>query len=145
MAAAATFAVPSCTQPSNYCVAAPNSTGTGAVMSSSGSTSVAVNDLTLLCYGCRPGANGLFFWGTGETQTPLGNGFRCVGANIVRLGFVTANPFGDVSFPIDLNVSPGSPLATAGDVRNAQLWYRDVAGGGAGFNLSDARRLTFCP
>ena len=43
----------------------------------------------------------------------------------------------------------GTPAAAAGiqagDVRFFQFWYRNTAAGGAGFNLSDGIRVTFCP
>ena len=32
-----------------------------------------------------------------------------------------------------------------GDRKYYQFWYRDPAGGGAGFNLSDGLSATFCP
>jgi leucyl aminopeptidase len=145
VASVATLAVPSCTQPSNYCIGAVNSTGFGATIGSMGSTSVVTNDLTLLAFGCPPGVNGLFIWGVGETQIPLGNGFLCAATNFRRLGLATTNVFGDALFAVDQLGYPGGPLVAPGDVRNAQFWYRDVPGGGALFNLSNALRLTFCP
>jgi len=33
----------------------------------------------------------------------------------------------------------------AGEAWRFQFWYRNPAGGGAGFNLSDALLVTFCP
>lgn len=33
----------------------------------------------------------------------------------------------------------------SGDVRFFQYWYRNPTAGGAGFNLSDGIRVTFCP
>jgi len=32
-----------------------------------------------------------------------------------------------------------------GDTKFFQFWYRNPAGGGAGFNLSDSLAVPFCP
>ncbi len=145
VACGATLAVPVCAAPLNYCVAAPNSAGPGATMSASGTTSLVTNNLALMALGCPPNVNGIFFWGVGQTQLPLGNGWRCVGSSFVRFGVTTTNAFGDALYAVDLGALPGGATLVPGDVRNAQYWYRDVPGGGALFNLSDALQLTFCP
>lgn len=145
VACGATLAVPTCALPLNYCVGAPNSAGPGATMSASGTTSMATNDLALMAIGCPSNVNGIFFWGVGQTQVSLGNGWRCVGSSFVRFGVTTTNGFGDALQAVDLNALPGGATIVPGDVRNAQYWYRDVPGGGALFNLSDALQLTFCP
>lgn len=134
-----------CPTPTNYCVGAANSTGNGATAGSAGSTSIAANDLQFLAVGCPPLKNGMFFWGTGEAQVPLGNGFRCIGANFVRFPIVQTNDFGDAMYSVDLNALPSGAVIAIGDERNVQFWYRDPPAGGALFNLTDARRLTFCP
>lgn len=145
VASAATLAVPTCTPPANYCVGGVNSLGMVAQMGALGSTSLAANDLTLTAQGCRPNVSGLFFWGIGETQVPLANGYRCIDSSFLRLGVATTNASGFGSLALDLLDSPNGPVVNVGDVRNAQFWYRDVAGGGAGCNLTDGLRLTFCP
>ncbi|MBK7877076.1 MAG: M28 family peptidase [Planctomycetes bacterium] len=145
VASAATIAVPTCTPPTNYCVGGVNSLGLAAQMGALGSTSLAANDLTLTAQGCRPIVSGLFFWGIGETQVPLANGYRCIDSSFLRLGVATTNASGFGSLSLDLLDSPNGPLVNVGDVRSVQFWYRDVAGGGAGCNLTDGLRLTFCP
>ena len=73
-----------------------------------------------------PGQFALFFTGPEEIQVPFGDGFRCVGAGSVglfRLG----------------------PPQLPGERRSFQLWYRDPAAGGSGFNLSNGVTVTFCP
>lgn len=145
VASAATLAVPTCTPPANYCVGGINSLGVAAQMGALGSTSVAANDLTLNAQGCRPNVSGIFFWGVGETQVPLANGYRCIDSSFLRLGVAATNASGVGSLALDYFAYPNGPVVSAGDVRNAQFWYRDVAGGGAGCNLSDGLRLTFCP
>ena len=145
VACGATLAVPSCAAPLNYCVGAPNSAGPGATMGYVGSTRIHLDDLQLSALGCPGNVNGIFFWGTGQTQVPLGNGWRCVGSSFVRFGVTTTNAFGDALLTVDLGALPGGATVAPGDVRNAQFWYRDVPGGGALYNLSDALQLTFCP
>jgi endonuclease/exonuclease/phosphatase family metal-dependent hydrolase len=141
-----------CTPPSNYCVSAPNSAGLGAFMSYQGSTSFAANDLVLGVNSAVPSTFGLFFYGALQDQAPLGNGFRCVslsGSGIIRL-----NPpgltslVGDYFRPVDYSLFPmnsGVGQILPGSIWNFQFWYRDQAGGGAGFNTSDGLEVLFCP
>jgi hypothetical protein len=134
---------------SSYCVAAPNSVGPGALTGSTGSTCVALNDLRVTCSGLPPSTNGLWFYGANAAQIPFGNGFRCVSGTVFRLGppqMVSAS--GTTARFIDLTAPPASSGAgaiTAGSTWRFQFWYRNVAGGGAGFNLSDGLAAVFCP
>ncbi len=130
----------SCNDPVNYCIAAPNSVGPGAIMDWYGSVDVAQNDFHLLVSGAPSGQFGLFFYGPGQQQVPLGDGFLCVGGSLKRLGVVTTDIFGQATDQLDL---PASGLQN-GDQRSFQFWYRDVAGGPAGNNLSDGLDVTFC-
>lgn len=139
---------PVCPPPTNYCVSSPNSTGFGATIGASGTTSLASNDLVLTVDTCPAGKPGLFFFGPDQVSTPLGNGIRCVGGSTTRLGVQITDPLGTVQHALDLNStafqSNGSAIV-AGSSRNFQFWYRDPAGNGAGFNLSDGLAVTFCP
>ena len=129
----------------NYCLTSPNSVGSGSVMSSNGSASVAANDLVLLASGGPANQPGLFYYGNTQTQLPFGNGFRCVGGTTVRLPVANADGGGNAARALDLQNLPGASVISAGDTVNFQYWYRDPAGGGAFFNLSDALTATFCP
>ncbi|MFT4540921.1 MAG: hypothetical protein ACI841_004559 [Planctomycetota bacterium] len=129
----------------NYCQAAPNSVGSGATMSTTGSASVAANDLVLSASGMPATQPGLFYFGDMQVQLAFGNGFRCVGGTTVRLGVNGSDVSGNASKALDLTSLPGGALIQAGDTVNMQYWYRDPAGGGASFNLSDAVTATFCP
>jgi hypothetical protein len=129
----------------NSCIAAPNSVGPGAVMTWGGSTSVTSNDLTLSASGCPINTSGLFYFGSTATQVPFGNGFRCITGPTVRFGVVTANIFGDAVQALDLNALPSGAVVNPGDTLLFQFWYRNPAGGGAGFNLSDLLNVRFCP
>ena len=129
----------------NYCVTTPNSAGSGAVMASSGSSSVSANDLVLQTFGCPPNKTGIYFFSSGQTQVVLGNGFRCVSSPFVRFPAIQTTEFGDAELALDLDDLPGSQVIQAGDQRYFQLWFRDAPGGGAGTDTSDGLRVRFCP
>ena len=86
------------------------------------------------------GGNGVLF----------GDGIRCIGGTVIRLGIVTAagnassypspNPPAVNAIPISVK---GFNLA--GDVRNYQLWYRDSPSfcTAAVFNLTNAAQVTW--
>ena len=130
-----------CSAPQVYCQAAFNSTGFPASMSSAGNGSLSANNLSLVTVTCPPGVHGIYFYGDGQTLTPLGNGWLCIASNIVRLPVVTVDPFGDATYHPDLPTLQGAGL---GVTKNFQFWYRDPAGGGALFNVSDALSVTLC-
>ncbi len=131
-----------------YCLAAANSVGAGANMSSSGTASVAANDLVLEASGGIPQGTGLFFYGSTRVQLPFGEGLRCVGGSTFRLlPPVQADAAGHFARPLDLNAQPadaGAGRIEAGSNWNFQLWYRDAAAGGSGFNASDGLAVPFC-
>lgn len=131
----------------NYCVSTPNSFSLGgAEISSSGSASVISNDLTLLVDSAPNNQFGLFFFGTSQIQTPIGNGFLCVGGDLFRFSTVQTTSMGTASFLLDnRNLPFGAPSFAPGQTANFQFWFRDAAGGGAGFNFSNALAVTFEP
>jgi len=131
----------SCTPAFQTCFTSPNSVGPGAIIGYYGSRSVNTNDFNLLTSGLPPNGFGLYYYGQNEILTPFGNGYRCVGSPVTRLGVMQANTFGDAVH--DLNLT-GTQI-DAGETWIFQYWYRNPAGGGAGFNLSDAIGVPFCP
>ncbi len=136
-----------CNPPTTYCTTAPNSVGAGAQMLFSGSNSVASNNLVLIALSCPPGQPGLFFYGQNAVAVPFGNGTRCVGgSSLIRLPPETIGVGGAAASAVDVN-SPGYPAGViqAGQTWRFQFWYRDPAGGGAGFNLSNGLSVQFCP
>ncbi|MFT5050179.1 MAG: choice-of-anchor B domain-containing protein [Chlamydiales bacterium] len=138
-----------CAAPSNVCSFAANSAGPGAIMGSSGSTSVTTADLALTVTGAIPNGSGLFYYGPNTIQTAFGDGFRCVGGNTKRLfPSVSLDGAGAATYNLDF-VSPpvgaGPNMVTSGSSWTFQFWYRDVAAGASGFNLSDGLRVSFCP
>ncbi len=144
--------VPACPSPTIYCVAAPNSNGPGAAIGWSGSASLSAADLVLTVSGASASQPGLFDYGAAQIQTPFGDGFRCVGAGgvgVFRLSpALQSDATGATSRALDYGAPPlasGPGAATPGATWNFQFSCRDPAAGGAGFNLSDALSVTFCP
>jgi hypothetical protein len=129
----------------NLCPLSPNSAGPGASIQGLGSNGLAANSLQLLAVNCPPQVNGIFFFGTAQTQTPLGNGVRCAGGSIFRFPITQTNLFGDATQTVNLQSLPGGALIQPGDTRYFQFWFRDIPGGGAGTNLSNTLRVQFCP
>jgi hypothetical protein len=129
-----------CPTPTAYCQTSPNSIGAGALIAHSGSTSIFANDLVLLANGV-PNQPGIFFYGPDQASTAFGNGTLCVGGTLIRFDptFASGNT---LSAPMDY--APPS-TARSGSAVHFQAWYRDPAGGGSFFNLSDALTVTFCP
>jgi hypothetical protein len=134
-----------CPAPTNYCVGAANSVGAGSSMASTGSTSMAAGSFALTADACPPNKPGLFFTGMNQISVPLGNGNLCLGGNVKRFPVVISDGAGVFSQSVDFNALPGGLVLNAGQNANFQCWYRDVQGGGAGFNLSDGLNVVLCP
>jgi len=135
-----------------YCTTTPNSAGPGALISASGSTSTAANDLVLQVSGAVPGTFGIFFYGPEVALLPLGNGLRCVGVGTTGLFRLqppqVADGLGQAARALDLTAFPangGPGEVLPGSRWNFQYWYRDATMPPAGFNVSDALQAVFCP
>jgi hypothetical protein len=98
-----------------------------------------------------PNSTAIFFQGTTQLQSGagvvFGDGLRCVGGAIVRLG-TKLNSAGASQYPAggDVPVSVrGANLA--GSVRSYQVWYRDSASfcQPATTNFSNALQVTWLP
>jgi hypothetical protein len=128
------------------------STGSGAVITGTGSPSVAADDLQLFASGVIPGEPGLIFSGIGSVEVAFGDGLRCVGAGqVYRYPIQFATAAGTMSqgpglaawslthFPVVGHIVPGSSF-------RFQAWFRDPQGPCASsFNLSNAVSVTFGP
>lgn len=124
----------------SYCVGATNSSGNGASMCSSGSVSIASDDLVLECSGLPQSVMGIFYYGPNQIQVPFGDGFRCVGGSVKRLSPQHSGGTGTFTRAFS---NPGT--LSPGQTMNFQTWYRDPEGGPAGFNLSNGHTLVFQP
>ena len=132
--------------PHTYCAAGANSVGPdGALICGTGSLDLVANNFTVSVAGAPASQFGLFFFGPNPVQVPFGEGFRCVGVAVWRLN--PAQPTttaGTATRPVDFTSSPGNKIAP-GTNTHFQFWYRDPAGGVAGFNLSNGLKVYFYP
>ena len=124
----------------NYCTSTPNSTGAAAVIGGVGSNLVADDSFQVFSGPIPSGGLGIFFVGDDDQEVPFGNGFLCVSPPVTRLGVAQADPLGFAS----KNVSPVNLGYAPLDVAHFQYWYRNPAGGGAQFNLSDGLLVRWC-
>jgi len=128
-----------------YCSALPNSAGSGAHIGWSGSTSLALDNLTLTAEGCPPSVTALFFYGASATAgTPFGSGLLCSAGSTYRLAALQTSAAGQAAFKVDL-LNPFNPagLITPGSTWHFQLWYSDPAAGPT-VNTTDALKASFC-
>jgi hypothetical protein len=126
-----------------FCASNPNSTGSPADISASGSASSVAGDLTLEASPV-PNQAGIFFHGANQIQVPFGNGFNCVASNVKRgaLIFATGN---FANYTYDNSDAKHTLAAPVGAPRKFQYWHRDPMGGGAAFNTSNAISIDILP
>lgn len=140
--------------PAVFCSTASNSVGSGSLISSQGSISIAANEFTLHSAGSPANKFGMFFYGPFEAQYPFGDGYVCVapggGIGLQRLKPpIVTDSNGDASQWLNFTANPadaGPGEILAGSTWCFQLWYRDPNGpGGTGFNFSDGLKASFLP
>ncbi len=116
----------------------------GGNLASSGTSSIAADTLTLLGTGMAS-SSVLYFQGTTQIATVFGDGLRCAGGTVIRLGTKT-NVAGASQYPElgDLSVSVRGSCV-AGDIRNYQAWYRNAAAfcTASTFNLTNGLNVTW--
>ena len=102
----------------------------------------------LTATGVPPTATCLFFQGTTEIGVAFGDGARCVGGTVIRLGIKTASA-GVASYPTgaDAPISVKGLLPATGGRREYQVWYRDSAPfcSPSSFNLTNGYMATWLP
>jgi hypothetical protein len=125
-----------------------NSTGSGASLAGFGSDSASADDLVLDGLGMLPSQPALLFVGNntlnGGNGVTFGDGLRCAGGSVVRLGVQFPDAGGGASWGPGLGATGGWG---SGDGRTFQGWYRDPSGSPctSGFNLTSAVRVVFGP
>ena len=122
-----------------------NSTGVGGTMTAYGSVSVSADDLTFTATGLIPSQPVLLFVGNNAVNSGAGNSFgdglRCAGGGVRRLGVRFCDSAGSANWGGGLNATGGW---SAGDIQRFQGWYRDAGGPcGSTFNLTQGLELTF--
>ncbi len=126
-----------------------HSLGQGGRVASSGSARIAGDTFVLL--GTQmTNSTCLYFQGTatinGGLGSAFGDGLRCAGGTIVRLG-TKANAAGASQYPEggDLSVSVRGAVTVPGSERVYQIWYRNAAAfcTASTFNLTNALRVTW--
>ena len=128
-----------------------NSTGVGAALDPGGSTSLVEDDLTLTGSGMPPNAAVLMFLGPNASNTPFGDGRRCVGSPLYRLGAAQASAAGVLTRGPGIGVqacaAPGLGCFALGSTWRFQFWYRNAANycTSSTFNLTNAVDVTFTP
>ncbi len=134
------------------CDGAPNSTGTGAVLFSIGTASIASNDLGLGSHSLPLNSFGFYITSRsyGFVANPAGSaGNLCIaGTPIGRYvgpgQIQSSGATGTMFLPVDWTAMPqpsGPVSANAGDAWFFQLWYRDSSPSGPTSNFSGALRV----
>lgn len=115
----------------------------GGALTGAGNPSVSNDTVVLTATGVQPNQPGLFFRADNAVNTGLGitfgDGLRCAGGALVRLGVVVSNASGSAS-----STAPMLAGLAAGDVKRFQYWYRNPAGSpcGSQFNLTNGYEIT---
>jgi len=123
-----------------------NDTGSGGVLTGSGSASTGAADLVLSAEQLIPNQPGLYFQGNNAINSgngnPFGDGLRCAGGGVIRLQVRFADSAGTSATNIDIGATGG---VSAGDVRRYQLWYRDPGASPCNslFNLSNGYEIAW--
>ena len=137
---------------SSYCMANPNSTGSAAVMSASGSLIASNNRVQLAAWNLPPNQFGFFITSLSQAFVPMAGGAQgnlCLGGAIGRYNgtgsILNSGPNASFGLPIDLTNTPTPTLfvsVLAGQTWNFQAWYRDNNPGPTS-NFTDGVSVTF--
>ena len=128
-----------------------SSLGLGGKLRWSGAARIA-NDSFALLATQLPNSTALYFQGTTQAGaglgTAFGDGLRCAGGTVVRLGTKT-NVAGASQYPEagDQSVSAKGGVALPGSVRTYQVWYRNAAAfcTASTFNLTNGYQINWQP
>ena len=124
-----------------------NDTGSGAVLTGSGSASIFADDLVLSATNLTPGP-GLFFQGNNAVNSgngnPFGDGLRCAGGGVRRLEVRFSNSGNGFTTQTTVSVSTDGAVG-AGQTKRYQYWYRDSGTSPCSslFNLSNGYEISW--
>jgi len=123
-----------------------NSSGQGGVLFSTGSPSISMDDLGFDVVQLPANKPSLLFAGPNLLAPGIlfGDGLRCTGGQLARLGVRTSSATGTANWAPSL---AGLGGWSSGDTRYFQVWFRDPVGGacGQGFNTSAGVQVDFIP
>lgn len=131
-----------------------NSTGLGAHLQTSGSSSTILDDLVLTTTQLPTNVFGIYFMGPAQVSLPLGDGLRCVGAGGTGLfRYAPANSGAAGTLTLGPGIAALSLIRfgvagaiSAPQIWNFQCWYRNPGGPcGSGFNVSNGAVVQFVP
>lgn len=123
-----------------------NSTGLGGTLTLTGTAAIGSDDLVLIGSNLISGQTALLFVGLEALANghgvPFGDGLRCVGTQVTRLGLKLPDSLGRALWGPGLQ--PNGHWFP-GDTRWFQSWYRDPIAGpcGSGFNLTNGVEVEF--
>lgn len=137
-----------CSNPGASHQGCDSSLNQGGTLVFTGSASTSADDLTANAYAIPDGQSALLFVGDsivgGPSGLTFGDGLRCAGGHITRIGVQTS----DFNYAAtwDLSLGASAPWS-AGQSSYFQVWYRNTVGGpcGNGFNLTNAVEVEFVP
>jgi hypothetical protein len=122
----------------------------GAQLTGSGVASLTADTLILATTGLEPSNNGLYFQAQNDLSPGLawGDGLRCAGADLIRLGvrFADSSGASDTSgYPYTISAKAGN--ISSGDTKYYQCWYRSPLNSpcGSDFNSSNGYAITWLP
>jgi len=126
-----------------------NSTGAGGTLDGVGTTSVVTDDLQIVAASLPSSTSTLLFAGPNQTNTPFGDGRRCVAGPTFRLGIQAASG-GTVTYGPGIRntlCASFSQCLSAGSTFHFQVWYRNAASycTSATFNLTNGLIVTYTP
>jgi hypothetical protein len=134
--------------PGNGCAHSLNANG--ANLAGSGNASISSDSFVLSGSG-MPDSSALYFQGTAQINgglgTAFGDGLRCAGGSVIRLGTKT-NAGGASQYPTGADPTIAvKGMNAAGDVRMYQVWYRNAAAfcTASTFNLTNGLQVTWSP
>ena len=127
-----------------------NSSGQGALLATTGTTSVVEDDLFLVTTQGPTNRLGLYFMGSNQVSLPFGAGVRCVGGTVKRFN-VPLNSGASGSWSLGpvvgfslANFPPAFRIASL-STWNFQLIYRDPTGPCQQLNASNGLSVFFTP
>jgi len=128
----------------SHCTAGVNGYTTEARILPEGSSSVSANALSFWCQAFPGASPGILIASRTQASVPFGDGTRCVGGSIARLGSAFASNR-VATYAVNF-LTPQGQLVAPGTTWNYQVFYRDnTLPGGTGFNLTDGVSIPMTP